>query len=218
MNRELQKQKHVPLEWLLQVDRILRGEATGPTNLQGADIKIPIVGISFIVILMAIVYGFCMGIFSLVRGVENNEYHQALLQTLASMAKVPLLFCLTLLVTFPSLYVFNALVGSRLRIVQVLKLLLASLVVNLAVLVGVDGANSGIFLSQYSQLSIYRVVERGPVHDCGSVRAGVLDSDTQPVIPCRDRGVAGRRPIESGIRSARHDDKRREWTSQSRLA
>ena len=37
------------------------------------------------------------------------------MQVLASMVKVPLLFYLTLLVTLPSLYVFNALVGSRLR-------------------------------------------------------------------------------------------------------
>jgi hypothetical protein len=47
---------------------------------------------------------------------------------------VPALFYLTLFVTFPSLYVFNALVGSRLAIVNVLRLLVASLAVNLAVL------------------------------------------------------------------------------------
>ncbi len=50
------------------------------------------------------------------------------------MLKVPALFFLTLLVTFPSLYVFNALVGSRLGLIVVLRLLIASLGVNLAVL------------------------------------------------------------------------------------
>jgi hypothetical protein len=50
------------------------------------------------------------------------------------MLKVPALFFLTLLVTFPSLYVFNALVGSRLGLAAVLRLLIASLGVNLAVL------------------------------------------------------------------------------------
>ena len=45
-----------------------------------------------------------------------------------------LLFLLTLVVTFPSLYVFNALVGSRLKMLPTLKLLVASLAVNMAVL------------------------------------------------------------------------------------
>lgn len=120
--------------WLFELDRILRGEATRPADIQKADIKIPIVGVAVVVIVLAMVYGFCMGIFALVRGVENSEYQQALLQTFASMCKVPLLFFLTLVVTFPSLYVFNALVGSKLRVVPVLKLLVASLAVNLAVL------------------------------------------------------------------------------------
>jgi hypothetical protein len=46
--------------------------------------------------------------------------------------KVPLLFFLTLLVTLPSLYVFNALVGSRLTLGAVLRLLVAALAVMLA--------------------------------------------------------------------------------------
>ena len=75
-----------------------------------------------------------MGMFALIRGFETGEYQRSLLQTAASMAKVPLLFLLTLIVTFPSLYVFNALVGSQLRVMPVLKLLVASLAVNLAVL------------------------------------------------------------------------------------
>jgi hypothetical protein len=56
------------------------------------------------------------------------------MQLLATTVKVPALFYLTLLVTFPSLYVFNALVGSRLTLSSVLQLLVASLAVNLAVL------------------------------------------------------------------------------------
>ncbi len=120
--------------WLSELDRILRGDATRPADIQAADIKIPVVGVAVVVILLAVIYGFCMGIFALVRGVENSAYQQALMQTFASMCKVPLLFFLTLVVTFPSLYVFNALVGSRLRVLPVLKLLVASLAVNLAVL------------------------------------------------------------------------------------
>jgi hypothetical protein len=47
------------------------------------------------------------------------------------------LFLATLVVTFPSLYVFNALVGSRLLINSLLKLLIASLAVMLAVLASI---------------------------------------------------------------------------------
>jgi hypothetical protein len=50
------------------------------------------------------------------------------------MVKVPMLFYLTLVVTFPSLYVFNALVGSRLSAQSVLRLLIAAMAVMLAVL------------------------------------------------------------------------------------
>jgi len=120
--------------WLYEVDRILRGEATRPSAIRNADIKFPVVGVAVVVTLLAAIYGFCMGVFALVRGVENSEYQQALLQTFASMSKVPLLFFLTLVVTFPSLYVFNALIGSKLKMFPVLKLLVASLAVNLAVL------------------------------------------------------------------------------------
>jgi succinate dehydrogenase/fumarate reductase cytochrome b subunit len=121
-------------ENLYQLDRILRGDATRPEHLKKAEIEIPIVGISLTIICLAIVYGFCMGVFALVRGFENSAYASALMQTSASMCKVPLLFMLTLLVTFPSLYVFNALAGSKLKMVPVLKLLIASLSVNIAVL------------------------------------------------------------------------------------
>jgi hypothetical protein len=70
-----------------------------------------------------------MGWFALVNR-DVAEYAQVV----ASMVKVPALFLLTLLVTLPSLYVFNALVGSRLRAGALLRLLVAALAVNLAVL------------------------------------------------------------------------------------
>jgi hypothetical protein len=55
-------------------------------------------------------------------------------QPLATVLKVPALFFLTLLVTAPSLYVFNALVGSRLTFPSMLRLLVAAMGVTLAVL------------------------------------------------------------------------------------
>lgn len=56
------------------------------------------------------------------------------MQVMASMIKVPLLFYLTLLVTMPSLYVFNALVGSQLTLSTVIRLLVASMAVMVTVL------------------------------------------------------------------------------------
>src|SRR5947207_8572211 len=70
-----------------------------------------------------------MGSFAVV-----NARAGSYLQMLASMIKVPALFFLTLLVTFPSLYVFNALVGSRLSLLSLLRLLVAAMAVMLALL------------------------------------------------------------------------------------
>lgn len=70
-----------------------------------------------------------MGSFAVFRGGNSAQW-----QWIASILKVPALFVLTLAVTFPSLYVFNALVGSRLAMDSVLRLLVAALAVTVAVL------------------------------------------------------------------------------------
>jgi hypothetical protein len=53
---------------------------------------------------------------------------------MSTVGKVPLLFLLTIIVTFPSLYVFNALVGSRLSLGAVFRLIVAAVAVMLAIL------------------------------------------------------------------------------------
>jgi hypothetical protein len=111
------------------LDRILRGEATRLAELRAGTIEIPVGGLSFVLTLLGMVYGACMGTYAVFRGSPSAGY-----QVLASTLKVPALFVLTLLVTFPSLYVFNALVGSRLSIGAVLRLLVAVLAVMVAVL------------------------------------------------------------------------------------
>ena len=130
-----ENQRSPLVNWLFAVDRILRGESIPLDADENHDFQFPVVGVSVVVIAMAVIYGFCMGVFSLIHGAETSEYSRALMQTFASMTKVPLLYSLTLIITFPSLYVFNALIGSRLKVAPVFKLLLASLAVNLAVLV-----------------------------------------------------------------------------------
>ena len=114
--------------WIAQLDRILRGNVTHPSQLQQGRLDIQLSGLLLLMMLLGMAYGFCMSWFAVLR--EDPQY----MQIVASMIKVPLLFFLTLVVTCPSLYVFNALVGSRLSFSQMLRLLIASQAVLLAVL------------------------------------------------------------------------------------
>jgi hypothetical protein len=114
---------------LKQLDQVLRGEATRLPALREQKIEIPAGGLFLVIVVLGLFYGACMGCYAVFRP-EEPSY----MQIVASIVKVPALFLLTLAVTFPSLYVFNALVGSQLRVLSVLRLLIAALAVNLAVL------------------------------------------------------------------------------------
>jgi hypothetical protein len=113
--------------WIVALDRILRGETTRIVNLRDGAIDIPLGGLSLVLVLLGMAYGVCMGTYAVV---NQSNY----MQMVASMVKVPALFLLTLAVTLPSLYVFNALVGSRLTIPALLRLFVAALGVGMAVL------------------------------------------------------------------------------------
>lgn len=115
--------------WLRELDRILRGEATHPSTLRDGGIQVPVGGLLVLLVVLGLLYGACMGTFALF-----NRDEPGFQQFVATMLKVPALFFLTLLVTTPSLYVFNALVGSRLGIVAMVRLLVAAMGVTLAVL------------------------------------------------------------------------------------
>lgn len=123
-------------DWLRSLDRILRGETTSPDAIQKGNIQLPLQGLCVVGLLLAMAYGACMGSFSVFHEVDPSirSPSDRYLQILATTLKVPALFFLTLAITFPSLYVFNALVGSRLTLQSLLRLLVASLGVNLAVL------------------------------------------------------------------------------------
>lgn len=124
------------LGWLTHLDHLLRGDATRPEELRAGRINIDAGGLAAMIVLLGMIYGLCMGSYSLLKEVPEtlNDPYMRYKQLFATTFKVPALFLLTLLVTFPSLYVFNALIGSRLRIGSVLRLLVASVAVNLAVL------------------------------------------------------------------------------------
>ncbi len=119
-----------------QLDEILRGDATQLSSLENGQIELPLKGLLLVMILLGVIAGICIGSFNLLHPLNENAVittRDAWMQTFASAVKLPLLFFLTLLITFPSLYVFNALVGSRLKLLSVLKLLVASIAVMLSV-------------------------------------------------------------------------------------
>ncbi|MDZ4687975.1 MAG: hypothetical protein SH850_23120 [Planctomycetaceae bacterium] len=117
------------LRWIQSLDNLLRGETTRLSALRTGRLELPLRGLTALIVLMGVTYGLCMGVFALLRE-TGPEWRQLV----AASVKVPALFLLTLAITFPSLYVFNALVGSRLRFLDVLRLLIAGISVTLAVL------------------------------------------------------------------------------------
>jgi hypothetical protein len=117
-------------EWIKSLDNLLRGETTRLGALRSGTIDVPASGLSFLIIVLGAFYGACMACFA----AFNRPSSAAFLQMIASAGKIPLLFFLTLFVTFPSLYVFNALIGSRLTLRAVWQLLIATLAVMVAVM------------------------------------------------------------------------------------
>jgi hypothetical protein len=118
--------------WIKTLDRLLRGEQTRLPTLLSGKFEVPVLGLTVMIDILGMIYGLCVGLFSLTPGGSGHP-----MQLIAAMVKVPALFLLTLLVTFPSLYVFNALVGSPLFVLSVLRLLIASLAVMLATLASI---------------------------------------------------------------------------------
>jgi hypothetical protein len=114
---------------LKRFDALLRGELGYDSETR--TIQIPILRIVLLSIVMAMIFGASIGSFTAVSAPKLSD---GLNQLLASMVKAPLLFYLTLIVTFPSLYVFNALMGSRLNVAAAMGLLIAAISVMVTIL------------------------------------------------------------------------------------
>lgn len=116
--------------WLRDVDDVLRGRWTQPAELQARGVSsVPVRGLLEKGLVLGSVYGLCLGAFGVFHGGDG-----AWLQAFSSAIKLPLLFLLTLVVTFPSLYVFAALLHLPIGRLATLRLLLVAVVVHLAVL------------------------------------------------------------------------------------
>ncbi|MEQ8762659.1 MAG: hypothetical protein RL885_01945 [Planctomycetota bacterium] len=113
---------------LREIDRLLRGEATSAESLRGGHIDIQTRTLVQAAVGLGAIYGAFMGMYAAFGETLNFG------QLFASMIKVPLLFLLTLVVTFPSLYVFSALANTRLAPRDTLRLLTASIAVTLTLL------------------------------------------------------------------------------------
>ncbi|HYC78617.1 MAG TPA: hypothetical protein VEI02_13400 [Planctomycetota bacterium] len=128
-----------------EIDRLLRGRLTAEQDLREGRIGGASRAFALASVLLGVVYGAFMGIYGATRNVRPSWE-----QWLATTVKLPLLFLLTLAVTFPSLYVFSALKGSRLGLSDTVRLLLAAIAVNLAVLASFGPVTAFFTVSTHS--------------------------------------------------------------------
>jgi hypothetical protein len=110
-------------------DRLLRGKLVTREELREGRVAARTTTLLAVGAAGGALYGAAMGLFGVLR-----PAHATWKQVLADAGKVPLLFLLTLVVAFPSLYAFSALADSKLRFLETLKLLLVAIAVNLALL------------------------------------------------------------------------------------
>ena len=103
-------------------------KGAGHSLAEGTD-HLPLKPYVLMSLALGVIYGLFMGLYAVLTR-EPPCYEQLL----SGAIKVPALFLLTLVVTFPSLYVFSALFGARLGLLETLRVLVAAVVVNLAVL------------------------------------------------------------------------------------
>src|SRR5258705_6337130 len=80
------------LHWFKQLDRILRGEATRLSALRAGTIDLSAGGLLIVLIILRLLYGLCMGLFSVIATGGRTYAHQA-----ATTVQVPPLYSLLLL-------------------------------------------------------------------------------------------------------------------------
>ncbi len=177
------------VDWFTELDQLLRGELTRLSALRRDGIAISPRRLSYVIVVLTMTYGFCMGTFAVFRA-----HGASVLQLLSSMVKVPLLFYLTLLVTLPSLYVFNALVGSRLTPTAVVRLA-GRVARSDGDGAGVAGADRGVFLGEHDELSVHGLVQRGRLRSLGRARSLVPAPDAAPAERARSAGVEPRAAV-----------------------
>lgn len=119
---------------LKQLDELLRGRMTSPESLADGRMKLSLRWFVPLAAGLGMTFGFFMGWYAISLYWSGTcPEPERFWQVLASTVKLPLLFLATLVVTFPSLYAFNALFGGKAGFVDTLRLLVGAVTVNLAV-------------------------------------------------------------------------------------
>jgi hypothetical protein len=131
--------------WLQEMDEVLRGRKADPQLLAAGTGHIDTGALVIGAVLLGIIYGIFMGLYAVA-----TRTPPSFLQVLAAALKVPALFFLTLVVTFPSLYVFSALLGVRLGPKDTFRLIMVPIAVNLAVLASLSPITGFFTLSTTS--------------------------------------------------------------------
>lgn len=119
-----------------KIDQILHGEITHSETKHTPGIGISIRDLGLLILILGALSGLGIGSYAFLRTLftDGETNGGELMQSISSGLKVPLLFLTTLCVTMPSLYVFNALAGSHLKIDTVLRLLMGMMTVTLVVM------------------------------------------------------------------------------------
>ncbi len=117
------------LRWFKELDELLRGRKTDLGSLQAGTEQLKVGVFVPVSVGLGMVYGLCMALYAVLS--RTPPVYQ---QLLASALKVPAVFFFTLFVTFPSLYVFSALLGAQLRPLEALRIIVAAVAVSLTVL------------------------------------------------------------------------------------
>ncbi len=133
------------INWLKELDEALRGRKADPRLLAEGTTHIHIQPLVAVSVALGMIYGVCMGLYAVA-----TRTPPSFAQLVTSAVKVPALFFLTLVVTFPSLYVFSALLGVRLGPKDTFRLILVPIVINLAVLASLGPITAFFTLSTTS--------------------------------------------------------------------
>lgn len=126
-------------KWFKELDDVLRGKKADPKLLIKGTEHIQLAPLVSVSLLLGVVYGIFMGLYAVL-----TRTPPCFQQLAASAVKVPALFFLTIVVTFPSLYVFSALLGVQLGLKDALRVIVAPIAVNLTVLASL-GPITGFF-------------------------------------------------------------------------
>lgn len=187
-------------------DRLLRGKLATRDELREGRLEARTGTLLALGAGAGALYGAAMGLFGVMR-----PAHQTWKQVLAASGKVPLLFLLTLVVAFPSLYAFSALADSKLRFLETLKLLLVAIAINLVLLASFAPVTA-FFTVSTTSYSFMVLLNCAFFALSGAISLAVLARALRAVYEVPPR------PALAVEGAASNESERRAWAEHSRAA